>query len=68
MHAFRMVSDQMPEDSHQKLSNFQSFVLTCMKLRLDLGLDLGFNSTCIIVLPVEYLTNGLMLCMLDSNF
>lgn len=44
MHAFRMVSDQMPEDSHQKLSNFQSFVLTCMKLRLDLGFeDLGFR-------------------------
>ena len=44
LHVFNLVSVVVPEDQHQKLSNFQYFVLTCMKLRLDLGFeDLGFR-------------------------
>ena len=47
MAVFNLVSVAIPESPTSKLSKFQAFVLTLMKLRLDLSnydLDLGLAS------------------------
>ena len=39
LHVCRLVSAKVNKEPRQKLSNFQCFILTCMKLRLDLGFE-----------------------------
>ena len=44
LHVYRLVSAKVNKEPRQKLSNFQCFILTCMKLRLDLGFeDIGYR-------------------------